>query len=59
MFINRDWTRTEEDDFKLNVQPRLDSSSEAIPRYAALDPAQYPAGTPDPIIGWDIQPRGE
>ena len=25
MFINRDWTRTEEDDFKLNVQPRLDS----------------------------------
>jgi hypothetical protein len=52
MFINRDWKRSEEDDFRLNVLPRLDSGSEAVPEYS---PAEYYPF----IIGWGIQPRGE
>jgi hypothetical protein len=55
MFINRDWTRTEEDDFKLNVLPRLNASTEAVPQYTR----DYEHHEPWLIIGWNLQPRGE
>lgn len=44
MQINRDFTRTITDDFKLNVEPRLGSWKEAIPIYFE-----------DTIIAWKIQ----
>jgi hypothetical protein len=59
MFIKRDYTRTEEDDFKLNVLPRLDSCTEVVEVYGALHPAQFSASIPDPILGWTLKPRYE
>jgi hypothetical protein len=47
-FINRDWNRTENDDFCLNVQSSLTSNSEAIPLYYNNE-----------IIGWKIQLKYE
>lgn len=44
MFINRNWERTEEDDFKLNVQPQLCDGYEAVPIYAD-----------GKIVGWKTQ----
>ena len=33
MFIPRTFNRTEDDDFKLNVQPMLNENNEALPLY--------------------------
>lgn len=48
MFINRTWSRLEEDDFKLNVQPRLSDLVDAIPIYHD-----------GKVIGWRLQNRYE
>lgn len=48
MFIQRDFKRIEEDDFKLNVLPKLNDTNEAV--------AQYYDGK---IVGWKIQRRYE
>lgn len=42
-FINRDYTRTEHDDFFLNVVPKLDDNLVAIPVYVQ-----------DELVGWNI-----
>ena len=44
MIINRNWNRTEHDDFVLNVQPRISDSLEAMPLYVD-----------GKIVGWKIQ----
>lgn len=46
MFVNRTWTRTEGDDFKLNVEPRLDALTEALPVVVE-----------GVLLGWRIQGR--
>jgi hypothetical protein len=56
MFINRDHSRTEKDDFNLNVLPRLDSGTEAVPITSDLP---FQAECDPTLIGWTIQPRGE
>lgn len=33
MFINRDWNRTEADDYRLNVEPKLADATWATPQY--------------------------
>lgn len=43
-FINRDWTRSEHDDFELNIATRLSNLSGAIPMN--IDGI---------IVGWVIQ----
>ena len=50
-YINRDWARTEHDDYELNILPQLDSLTEAVPVYHVRTDS-------DPI-GWIIQPRYE
>lgn len=57
-FINRDYTRTEEDDFKLNVQPQLREHKEAVPQHVRLSDAD---GIDDDLtlVGWTIQPQYE
>ena len=47
-FINRDWTRTEHDDFRLNIEPSLCIGVEAIPQYVD-----------GKLVGWVIQPQWE
>jgi hypothetical protein len=58
-FINRDFSRPEEDDFKLNVQPHLDrdATKEAVPKWK-LPPGCFISGREE-VIGWTIQPRYE
>ena len=46
MFIQRDWERTEEDDFALNV--RLGKLEEAVPVYHE-----------GKVVGWKIQQQYE
>jgi len=46
--INRDYNRTEHDDFVLNVQPLLTDTTETVPVYH--DGA---------VVGWKIQFRYE
>lgn len=48
-FINRTWSRTEHDDFVLNVQPQLGDYDEAMPAY----------GDNGQMLGWFIQRRYE
>lgn len=48
MFINRDYNRTEHDDFVLNIQSRLTNENEAYPIYSNGQ-----------LIGWKIQSRFE
>jgi hypothetical protein len=48
MFKNRDYSRTENDDWILNIQPLLRDNKEAIPQY--FD---------GKLIGWKIQYRYE
>lgn len=48
MFINRDWNRTEHDDFELNIKTRMSENSEAVPMYVG-----------DKIVGWTIRTRYE
>lgn len=48
MFVNRDYNRTEHDDFQLNIAGKLDRTTEAVPIY-------MPQGTC--IVGWNIQQR--
>lgn len=48
MFINRDYRRTENDDWILNIQPRLTEFNEAIPVHHQ-----------GKLIGWKIQTRYE
>ena len=47
LFINRDWNRTESDDFKLNVEKFIgkDNRSVAVPQYSAKGE----------LMGWKIQ----
>lgn len=53
MFVNRDWKRTEGDDFALNVQPLLRDGKEAIPQYA--DQPKIGSSTlPPVVVGWKI-----
>jgi hypothetical protein len=55
VYINRTWDRPEEDDFKLNVQPKLDVFHEAVPVYwSNILPTSH-----DCIIGWRIQEQYE
>lgn len=46
--VNRDWSRTEHDDYVLNVEPRLSPYSEAAP--VIVDGA---------VVAWKIQARYE
>jgi N-methylhydantoinase B/oxoprolinase/acetone carboxylase alpha subunit len=48
MFVNRDYSRTERDDFLLNVQPHLTDTTETVPVYKD-----------GKIVGWDIKGRYE
>ena len=57
MFIQRDFKRTEEDDFKINVQPKLHEGNEAVPQWA-LPHGCYIAGREE-LVGWKIQQRYE
>lgn len=57
MFIQRDFKRTEDDDFTLNVQPNLHEGNEAVPQWK-LPPGCYIAGREE-VVGWKIQPRYE
>lgn len=57
MFIQRDFKRTEEDDFKINVEPKLHEGNEAAPQWA-LPPGCYIAGREE-VVGWKIQRRYE
>lgn len=43
MFVHRNYDRTEHDDFVLNVEPKLDNISEAVPQYFDGN-----------IVGWKI-----
>lgn len=52
MFINRDFTRTEHDDWILNIQPKLDSRSESVEM-------KYMYRGTWILAGWKIQTRGE
>ena len=47
MFIKRNFDRTEDDDWILNVQPRLNEFSESVPQY----------DTSGNIVGWKIQKK--
>lgn len=47
-FINRDWTKTEHDDWLLNVQPLLTENTESVPIYHDSQ-----------LVGWKIQMRFE
>ena len=49
MFIQRDYKRTENDDFQLNVQHHLNERNEAVPQL--LDSGD--------VVGWKIQSRYE
>ena len=53
-FISRDWTRLEDDDFKLNVAPRLSDTTEALPVRDPDDDSDAP-----PTVGWKITERFE
>jgi hypothetical protein len=44
--IYRDYSRTETDDWKLNVQPYMSETEESVPIYHD--------GT---IVGWKVQPK--
>lgn len=44
-FINRDWNLTVQDDWNLNVRPRLSKGIESVEQYAV-------DGT---MVGWKIQ----
>lgn len=48
-FINRNWDLTEDDDFKLNVEPKLTRITEAV--------AVYIDGLI--LVGWKLQTHGE
>jgi hypothetical protein len=51
MFINRNWTRTENDDFILNIQDRIQNSNkEALPIYD---------NETGKLMGWKIQTKYE
>jgi hypothetical protein len=53
MFIQRNWERTEHDDYVLNVEPRLkDSTNEAVPIYQVSLSERV-------ILGWHIQRQYE
>lgn len=45
MFINRNYSRTEEDDFKLNVEDQLRDTKEAVPIY----------NNEGDLVGWRVQ----
>ena len=48
MYINRDWSRSEHDDYTLNIQSRLSENNESVSVYYD-----------DLIVGWKIQPKFE
>ncbi len=48
MFVNRDFNRTEHDDWVLNIKPKLSEFSEAVP-------IQHEGK----LIGWKVQTRYE
>jgi hypothetical protein len=52
--ILRDWTRPEDDDFKLNVATRLSDTAEALPLRDPDDDSDAP-----PTVGWKIIERFE
>ena len=56
MFITRDKARTEDDDWKLNVQPNLDKTKESVPIYDPPPTGQIGFGT---LIGCKIQNKFE
>jgi hypothetical protein len=53
MYINRNWKRSESDDFKLNVQDHIKENTEAVPVYATDDNGDHY------LCGWRIQLRYE
>lgn len=57
MFVNRNWNRTEEDDFKLNVEPLLRDNKEAVPYLIEVIYPPTPTGTR--VVGWKIQDQYE
>lgn len=56
MLIDRDWTRSEEDDFKLNVEDKLSPSAVAQPIYGEPDDIAVLRGV---LVGWKIVPQHE
>jgi len=50
MFINRDYSRTEHDDWILHIQPLLANTKESVEVYHPTDHC---------IVGWTIQNRYE
>jgi hypothetical protein len=48
IFKNRDYSRTENDDWTLNIQPLLRGGKEAVPQYFE-----------GKLVGWKIQNRYE
>lgn len=48
MFINRNYNRTEHDDFELNFAPRLGNTQEAVPMFFEQK-----------IVGWKLQLKYE
>lgn len=54
--IYRDFNRSEEDDFKLNVSPYLGNTLEAVPLYSLT---AEPVSRQKILIGWKIQLRYE
>lgn len=56
--VLRSYDRTENDDFKLNVEDRLSGSTEAIPIHIIRYDTDWVPSNPI-LIGWKIQQRGE
>jgi hypothetical protein len=54
MFIQRDYNRTEHDDFLLNVSSRLNEFTEAVPQYVTATEGEELI-----VVGWKIQRRYE
>jgi hypothetical protein len=50
MFVQRNYDLTPHDDWELNVQPRLGSTTESVE-------VHHP--TNDTLVGWRIQEKGE
>lgn len=51
--ILRDYSRTESDDFKLNIEPRLNPYNEALP----LEVPDYEETDRLVLVGWRLQAK--
>lgn len=53
MVIQRNWDRTEKDDYELNVKPLIGKNEESVPLY------KYMEHSSNVIIAWKIQSKYE